>query len=715
MKKTISALLSLVMVLSILLGMAVPTYAEVSQIYQTGDYQYKVLENNTAQITEYTGSEIEITIPEKLDNYTITSIGDHTFERNEFLESVTIPGCITDINSDAFTNCTALTSVNMLYGVKNIGYNAFAYCPKLVNVTIPNSVVSLDGFSFCYCESLENIVIPNSVTSIGADAFEGCISLKNITISSSITNIGSNAFKYCVGLENVYCCILEEDWKKVSVGNGNEYLLQANINLHTWKNSTITKEPNCMETGLKTCTCSVCNETYDEVLPKTGHKYGLGKVVKEPKCSKPGLAVYTCENCAKTMEMSIPALDYHTYDNGVYKVKPTCKESGVKTYTCTGCGYSYDTTVAPSYDSHTFTQDKYREATCHSTGIMRYTCKTCKYVYTETIPMKQHRYGYGVTTKISNCQESGIITYTCTGCGDTYTETTKKKSHFYNREEITKQPTCHSTGEKTFTCSDCNSIYIEVLPVTEHTYNDGVVTKKPTCETVGIKTYTCTKCGSAYTEIIDKTNHCYEKTAVQATLNKDGKITEACKNCKKIKSTEAVMKIASVALSNTTYTYNGKVQTPTVTVKDSKGKALKKDTDYTVSYASGRKNVGRYAVTITFKGNYSGTKTLYYNIAPQGTKVTKLTARSKGFVVQWATQKNQTTGYQIQYSTSSNFSNATTVTMPKNTYYARNITGRAGGKKHYVRVRTYKTIKFNGKNYNIYSGWSETKTVTTKR
>lgn len=53
--------------------------------------------------------------------------------------------------------------------------------------------------------------------------------------------------------------------------------------------------------------------------------------------------------------------------------------------------------------------------------------------------------------------------------------------------------------------------------------------------------------------------------------------------------------------------------------------------------------------------------------------------------------------------------------MPKNTYYARNITGRAGGKKHYVRVRTYKTVKFNGKNYNIYSAWSDTKTVTTKR
>ena len=47
-------------------------------------------------------------------------------------------------------------------------------------------------------------------------------------------------------------------------------------------------------------------------------------------------------------------------------------------------------------------------------------------------------------------------------------------------------------------------------------------------------------------------------------------------------------------LSATTYTYNGKVQKPSVTVKDSKGKALKNGTDYTVSYPKGMKNVGKY-------------------------------------------------------------------------------------------------------------------------
>ena len=73
-------------------------------------------------------------------------------------------------------------------------------------------------------------------------------------------------------------------------------------------------------------------------------------------------------------------------------------------------------------------------------------------------------------------------------------------------------------------------------------------------------------------------------------------------------------------------TYNGKVRTPKVIVKDRTGKTLVKNTDYTVSYAKGRKYVGKYAVKITFKGKYSGTKTLYFTIKPKATSISSLTA-----------------------------------------------------------------------------------------
>ena len=75
-------------------------------------------------------------------------------------------------------------------------------------------------------------------------------------------------------------------------------------------------------------------------------------------------------------------------------------------------------------------------------------------------------------------------------------------------------------------------------------------------------------------------------------------------------------KISSCKLSTTEYTYNGKVKTPSVTVKNASGKTLKEDKDYTVSYAKGRKNVGTYKVIVKGKGIYSGTKTLTFKIKP---------------------------------------------------------------------------------------------------
>ena len=171
--------------------------------------------------------------------------------------------------------------------------------------------------------------------------------------------------------------------------------------------------------------------------------------------------------------------------------------------------------------------------------------------------------------------------------------------------------------------------------------------------------------------------------------------------------------IVSVALSATSYTYNGKVKKPSVTVKDAKGKKISSKY-YTVSYSKGRKNVGQYTVTIKFKGNYSGTVKKTFTIKPKATTLSKVTAGKKAFTVKWKKQATQTTGYQIQYSTSSKFKSAKTVTVSKNKTTSKKISKLKAKKKYYVRIRTYKTVKVNGKNTKIYSGWSKAKTVKTK-
>ena len=81
------------------------------------------------------------------------------------------------------------------------------------------------------------------------------------------------------------------------------------------------------------------------------------------------------------------------------------------------------------------------------------------------------------------------------------------------------------------------------------------------------------------------------------------------------------------------------------------------------------------------------------------------------FAAKWKKQSVQTTGYQLQYSLSSKFKKAKTVTVkgPKKLY--RTVKKLKGGKRYYVRVRTYKTV--SGKKY--VSAWSKKRAVKTKR
>ena len=279
----------------------------------------------------------------------------------------------------------------------------------------------------------------------------------------------------------------------------------------------------------------------------------------------------------------------------------------------------------------------------------------------------------------------------------------------------TKNPTCTKDGYKLYTCQICNAQYKEIIKAKGHT----IVTDKgvpATCTGSGLTSGThCSTCGAIVTaqQIISAKGHTYKQTVTPATTSKDGKIVKKCSVCSAT-VTSSIAKISSVSLSAVN-TYNGGVKTPSVTVKDSKGKKLSNGKDYTVSYSSGRKNVGRYAVKIKLKGNYSGTVTKTFDIVPKGTSIKKISASKKGFKVYWKAQKKNTTGYEIQYSTAKSFKNAKTVKVSKNSATSQSVAKLSGKKKYFVRVRTYKTVKYNGKKCKVHSSWSKPKTVVTKK
>lgn len=164
------------------------------------------------------------------------------------------------------------------------------------------------------------------------------------------------------------------------------------------------------------------------------------------------------------------------------------------------------------------------------------------------------------------------------------------------------------------------------------------------------------------------------------------------------------------SLSTSVYTYSGKTRTPSVKVSVN-GKVLRTG-DYTVKYASGRKNVGKYSVKVTLKSGDKTSKTLYFKIMPKKTSIKKVTKAKKAFTVKWKKQSKQVSGYQVQYSTSKKFTAKTTKVKTIKSYKttSKKVTKLKKKKTYYTRVRTYKTVK--GTKY--YSGWSKAKSVKTK-
>lgn len=169
-------------------------------------------------------------------------------------------------------------------------------------------------------------------------------------------------------------------------------------------------------------------------------------------------------------------------------------------------------------------------------------------------------------------------------------------------------------------------------------------------------------------------------------------------------------KVKSVSLSKKSFVYNHRVQRPDVVVKDTNG-AQVSSAYYTITYANKKSRLpGTYTVKITFKGAYRSNRarTLTYQIKPA--KVTGVRVRSNKdnkIVLQWK-QAAGVTGYQIQYSTAPQFPAARSKTMST---AKMTKTWKKPSKTCYIRIRSFKVEKRQGKTTKIYSSWSSVKKI----
>ena len=368
-----------------------------------------------------------------------------------------------------------------------------------------------------------------------------------------------------------------------------------------------------------------------------------------------------------------------TFKNGgslTVKIYPTYNPSVAKTYKFT-CGCTSHT-----YGSAVIT----KQPTCTAEGTKTKTCTQCGATVTETIAKLSH--SYTTTVVAPTCTADGYTLHKCSVCGTSYKDnTTKAAGHSYGNSVVTKQPTCTSEGTAIKTCTKCNATVTEKLPAKGHT----AVTDKgypATCTTAGKTDGShCSVCNTVIKAqtVINATGHKSSGWIVDkaASIGVKGSKHKECTVCNKVLETAEIPALsrisiskASVTLSTSTYAYDGKAKTPSVTVKVN-GKTLKKDTDYTVSYSNNTK-VGTATLKITGKGNYTGSVSKTYSIKNNFKKATVSGISTKAFTGKNITQSitvkyngktlKKGTDYTVSYSSNKNIGTATVKIAGKGSY-----------------------------------------------
>ena len=328
-----------------------------------------------------------------------------------------------------------------------------------------------------------------------------------------------------------------------------------------------------------------------------------------------------------------------------------------------------------------------------------------------------HKYGEWAVTKEPTCTAAGTQTRTCSVCKNVENKTIKAKGHTEVADSAVAA-TCTTDGKTAGShCSVCGTVIKAqtVIKATGHKYGSWTVTKAATCTEAGSQKRSCTVCGNTETQTIKATGHKASGWMIdkQPDIGVKGSKHKECTVCGKVLQTAEIPALGAKDISRakvtvaSKVTFTGTLRKPAVTVKLS-GKELVKNTDYTVKY-SNNKAIGKATVTITGKGKYTGVIKKTFKIVPMKQVITSVTAKTKAFAVKWTKDQN-VNGYQIKYSTKSDFSGGKSVYVKKNTTVSKTFTGLTAKKTYYVKVRSYKTV--NGTKY--YSSWSSAKKVKTK-
>ncbi|MGN0515629.1 leucine-rich repeat protein [Eubacterium sp.] len=165
MKKAISIILSVLMIISVTAGLDFSAYADI--VVGNDQYEGKCGESITYTFDEATGT-LTLTGTGDMYDYGLDEVPWESYRKS--ISKITINKGITSIGNCSFEFCGTFSND--------------IYEDGILEVNIPNTVTHIGYFAFRYSK-IKNIYLPSSVTSIGDLAFSGCYNLESIVVDSA--------------------------------------------------------------------------------------------------------------------------------------------------------------------------------------------------------------------------------------------------------------------------------------------------------------------------------------------------------------------------------------------------------------------------------------------------------------------------------------------------------------------------------------------------
>lgn len=197
MRKTICRIFGGIFLCMILFNVSVNADAAK----KSGNFEYES-DKNGITITDYTGKEKKVKIPETINGRKVVEIDTTAFKKNKTVRKIIMPDSVESIGYQTFAQCEKLKSIRLSKNLTDIDACAFSGCKSLKKVVLPKTVTLIPYGCFRRCESLESINLEN-VEDIGVDAFYRDVKLCGVINLTKAVSVGDNAFNGCAQIAGV--------------------------------------------------------------------------------------------------------------------------------------------------------------------------------------------------------------------------------------------------------------------------------------------------------------------------------------------------------------------------------------------------------------------------------------------------------------------------------------------------------------------------------